>query len=152
VRFRPLAQGPLLEILKTARPDLLEEDARRAVEGAEGSVTVALKRAEGVEALGFAWATAPLSELLAWCEGFGNPRLGRPAAERFLESLLVELREKRRSGEVESDDLARALTALHRLRQNAHVALVLQALLLNLRRRVRSPRPQQILTSTETLS
>lgn len=137
VRFRPLAQGPLTDILRALRPDLTEEDLSRAVAGAEGSAALALKRAEGVEALGFSWETAALSELLSWCEGFGNPRLGRTAAERFLEGLLADLRKKLRTGASDREEVWQALTALHRLRQNAQVTLVLQSLLLTLRRKSR---------------
>ncbi len=137
VRFRPLAQNILAELLLTIKPGLSEAEARAAAAGAEGSVSRAAARADGGEPLDFDWAGATLSELLAWCEGFGNPRLGRSAAERFLESLLGVFQEGLRGGRAPAEDLQVILTALHRLRQNAHITLVLQTLLLTLRRSAR---------------
>ena len=137
VRFRPLDQVTLAEIVRGLKPGVSEAETRTAATVAEGSVARALAAIDGSGALDFDWTSVPLSELLAWCEGFGNPRLGRSAAERLVESLMAREQESLRRGEGSAEALRESLTALHRLRQNAHVTLTLQTLLLGLRRRAR---------------
>jgi DNA polymerase III delta' subunit len=137
VRFRPLPAADLLAVLedRAAAGEPLDRDrfaaAARAAEGSVGRALEALGRAE---ALDFDWEGAPLSELLSWCEQFGNPRLGRDAAEDFLRRLISRLQEELRAGDAGADELAAAQASLRRLKRFVGPALALEALLLRLRR------------------
>lgn len=134
VRFSPLSVEALTRILTGDRLDATGDDLARAVRGAEGSVLKARTLLDAAEGLRFDWENAPLSELLAWGEGFQNPRLGRGAAERFLEGVLAQCQADARAGTRGPEDLRRVFSALTRLRQNAAVSLTVQHLLLHLRR------------------
>ncbi|TXH28829.1 MAG: DNA polymerase III subunit delta' [Elusimicrobia bacterium] len=134
VRFSPLSVDALTRILTGDRLDAAGDDLARAVRGAEGSVLKARALLDAAEGLRFDWEGASLSELLAWGEGFQNPRLGRPAAERFLEGVLAQCQADVRAGTRDAEDLRRVFESLTRLRRNAAVSLTVQHLLLHLRR------------------
>lgn len=134
VRFSPLSAEVLTRVLTGDRLDATGDDLARAVRGAEGSVLKARALLDAAEGLRFDWEKASLSELLAWGEGFQNPRLGRPAAERFLEGVLAQTQEDVRAGTRAPEDLRGVFSALTRLRQNAAVSLTIQHLMLHLRR------------------
>lgn len=136
VRFGPLSAEVLRDLLPGLRAGLTNEAVDAAVESAGGSLSRALALTEEAPVV-FDWEAASLSELLGWCEGFGNPRLGRAAAERLIEGLLARFQSEARAGGRTAEDLESALRALHQLRQNANVTLVLQGLFLGLRRRAR---------------
>lgn len=137
VRFRPLAVDVVKDILIREQGHRSVAEIERAVHGSDGSVEKARAVLEEGGGLDFDWARCPLSDLLSWCEGFQNPRLGRTAAERFLESLLAQCQNDARSGERTPEDLKRVFESLTRLRQNASVGLTLQHLLIHLRRNAR---------------
>jgi DNA polymerase III delta prime subunit len=137
VRFRPLSREDLLAVLedRAARGEPLErarfDEAARA---AEGSVGRALEFLSESESLDFDWEGAPLSELLAWCDQFGRPRLGREAAADVLKRLLARFREEALEGRRPPEDMDRVLAALTRVRKFAGPSLALTALFLRLRR------------------
>lgn len=137
VRFRPLPAEDLSAVLeeRMAAGEPLDRDRLpAAVRAAEGSVGRALEILAETEALDFDWESAPLSELLAWCDQFGSPRLGRDAAADFLARLIARFREESLEGARPPADAARALKALQRVRGFVSPSLALQALLLTLRR------------------
>ncbi|MBK8871116.1 MAG: DNA polymerase III subunit [Elusimicrobia bacterium] len=137
VRFRPLALEVVSDIVAREHGNRPAAEVDRAARAADGSVERARALLEENTVLAFDWATCPLSELLTWCEGFQNPRVGRTGAERFLEALLAQFQLDVRAGDRSADDLDRALLALTRIRQNANVGLTLQHLLLHIRRNAR---------------
>jgi DNA polymerase-3 subunit delta' len=133
VRFRPLTAALIERYLVEAK-GYDADDARRAAAAAEGSLSRALELLVTPETVTFAWETAPLSELLGWCEKFQNPRLGRAAAEEFLRALLARMELDLHAGARPPEDLEEAVNALRQVRQNVTPSLVLQVLLLTLRR------------------
>lgn len=137
VRFRPLAMEVVSDIVAREHGNRPAADVDRAVRAADGSVDRARALLDENTVLAFEWATCPLSELLTWCEGFQNPRVGRTGAERFLEALLAQFQGDVRAGRRDPDDLERVLRALTGIRQNANVGLTLQHLLLHIRRNAR---------------
>jgi DNA polymerase-3 subunit delta' len=137
VRFRPLAAEVVKDILSRHHGNRSVAEIERAAQGADGSVDKAEALLEEGGGLDFDWARSPLSEMLSWCEGFQNPRLGRTAAERFLEALITQFQVDARGGERTPDDLERVFQSLTRLRQNASVSLTLQNLFIHLRRNAR---------------
>ncbi len=137
VRFRPLAAEVVQDLLARDHGDRPVAELELAARSADGSVERARTLLEEGTGLDFDWQGCLLSELLSWCEGFQNPRLGRTAAERFLETLLARFQGEARAGDRDPDDLGWVLKALTRLRQNAGVSLTLEHLLLHLRRRAR---------------
>lgn len=142
VRFRPLAADVVKDILARDNGDRPVADIERAAQGADGSVDKAKTLLEEGGGLDFDWARSPLSEMLSWCEGFQNPRLGRTAAERFLETLITQFQADARTGERTPEDLERVFQSLTRLRQNAGVSLTLQNLFIHLRRNARKSEPK----------
>lgn len=139
VRFRPLATDVVTLLLAREHGNRPVEELARAARGANGSVERAQSLLEEGAGLDFDWAHCPISELLSWCEGFQNPRQGRTAAERLLESLLARFQEEARGGERSPEDLQRVFQSLTRLRWNANVGLTLQHLFIHLRRNARRP-------------
>jgi DNA polymerase-3 subunit delta' len=139
VRFRPLAMNVVSDIVAREHGNRPAAEVDRAVRAADGSVERARSLLEENTVLAFEWAACPLSELLTWCEGFQNPRVGRTGAERFLEALLAQFQADVRTGDRSAEDLDRALNALTRIRQNANVGLTIQHLLLHIRRNARKP-------------
>jgi DNA polymerase-3 subunit delta' len=137
VRFRPLAIEVVTDLLARRNGDRPVAEIERAARAADGSLERAQSLLDEGAGLDFDWAGSPLSELISWCEGFGNPRLGRTAAERFLESLLARFQAEARAGERSAEDLRLAFQALTRLRQNGAVALTLLHLMFHLRRGAR---------------
>ena len=137
VRFRPLALEVVSDIVAREHGNRPAAEVDRAVRAADGSVDRARALLEENAVLAFDWATCPLSELLTWCDGFQNPRVGRTGAERFLEALLAQFQSDVRAGNRSPEDLQRVLQALTRIRQNANVGLTLQHLLLHIRRNAR---------------
>ena len=137
VRFRPLSREDLLAVLedRAGRGEPLDRSRfDEAVRAAEGSVGRALEILSETESLDFDWEAAPLSELLAWCDQFGRPRLGREAAADVLRRLLARFREEALDGRRPPEDMDRALAALTRVRRFASPSLALTALFLRLRR------------------
>lgn len=134
VRFRPLSVEVVKEILARDHGHRPVTEIEQAARGADGSVEKARALLDEGGGLAFDWAKSPLSEMLSWCEGFQNPRLGRTAAERFLETLIGQFQEDARAGERPPDDLDRVFQSLTRLRQNASVSLTMQHLFIHLRR------------------
>jgi DNA polymerase III delta' subunit len=134
VRFRPLAAESIATHLLNRVDHPTEAEARAAAFQAEGSLSRALEILSGAEELSFAWDAAPLPELLRWCEQFQNPRLGREAAARFLRRLLALFQSELHQGLRPAEDARRVLDALQQIRQNVTPSLVLQVLLLKLRR------------------
>lgn len=134
VRFSPLSAEALTQILTGDRLDATGDVLARAIGAADGSVLKARALLDQAEGLTFDWEGAPLSELLAWGEGFQNPRLGRTAAEQFLDGLLARFQEGVREGTRTGADLRLVFQSLERLRRNAAVSLTIQRLLLHLRR------------------
>ncbi|MBK8575342.1 MAG: DNA polymerase III subunit delta' [Elusimicrobia bacterium] len=137
VRFRPLAAEVVKDILSRNHGDRSVAEIERAAQGADGSVDKAKALLEEGSGLDFDWARSPLSEMLSWCEGFQNPRLGRTAAEHFLETLIIQFQGDARAGRRTPEDLERVFQSLTRLRQNASVSLTLQHLFIHLRRNAR---------------
>jgi DNA polymerase III delta' subunit len=137
VRFRPLSVEVVKDILARDHGNRPVSDIERAARGADGSMEKARVLLEEGGDVPFDWARSPLSEMLAWCEGFQNPRLGRSAAERFLETLITQFQEEARAGDRTPADLDRVFQSLTRLRQNAGVSLTLQHLFIHLRRNAR---------------
>ncbi len=137
VRFRPLAAEVVKTILARDYGHHPVTEIERAALGADGSVEKAKSLLEEGSGLDFDWARSPLSEMLSWCEGFQNPRQGRTAAERFLETLIAQFQGEARSGDRSPEDLERVFQSLTRLRQNASVSLTLQHLFIHLRRNAR---------------
>lgn len=137
VRFRPLAAEVVKDILARDNGHRPVADIERAAQGADGSIDKGKALLEEGGGLDFDWARSPLSEMLSWCEGFQNPRLGRTAAERFLETLITQFQGDARTGERTPEDLERVFQSLTRLRQNASVSLTLQHLFIHLRRNAR---------------
>jgi DNA polymerase-3 subunit delta' len=138
VRFSPLTTETLAALLAGARPDAGPEAVRRAAVRADGSYLRAREILERGEGLDFDWETAPLSEALQWCDGFQNPRLGRAAAERFLEDLLGRFQAEAREGRRDPAILRPVLRTLGRVRGNGLVSLNLTQLILHLRRESRA--------------
>lgn len=137
VRFRPLAVEVVKEILTRDHGNRPVAEIDLAAGGADGSVEKARSLLEEGGGLDFDWSRCPLSELLSWCEGFQHPRLGRTAAERFLELLLAQFQGEGRVGQRGPEDLERVFQSLTRLRQNASVSLTMQHLFVHLRRNAR---------------
>ncbi|MBL8023161.1 MAG: DNA polymerase III subunit delta' [Elusimicrobia bacterium] len=143
IRFRPLSVDVVSLLLAREFGNRPLEVLTQAARGADGSVERARTLVEEGAGMDFDWARSPLSDLLSWCEGFQNPRLGRTAAERLLESLLAQFQVEAREGERTPDDLHRVFQSLTRLRWNANVGLTLQHLFIHLRRNARRPSEDQ---------
>lgn len=137
VRFRPLAADVVKDLLARDHGHRPVAEIEQAARASDGSVERAKALLEEGAGLDFDWAGCPLSELLAWCEGFQNPRLGRTAAERFLETLIAQFQGDARAGQRSPEELERVFQSLTRLRQNASVSLTMQHLFIHLRRNAR---------------
>jgi DNA polymerase-3 subunit delta' len=133
VRFRPLPTSVLVGQLQSRVAGLSDDDARAAALQSEGSLRRALAALEQGEELSFDWRAAPLSELMAWCEQFQGSRLGRPAAEVFLQRQLARLQADLHAGRGDASELRNVLSALQQVRQNVSPQLVLETLLLRAR-------------------
>jgi len=139
-RFRPLPSGALGEILRAQAPGQTPEALDVAARAAEGSVSRALSLLQETEGTLFDWENAPIGELAAWFETLAAPKTGRAAAEDFLRALLPRFRAEAAAGRRDPGDMERALRALHQLRQNVTPALVVQVLVVSLRRNKRRAR------------
>ena len=140
VRFCPLPLPDLEAILEVEQSSYSSEERALASRAAGGSVTHAVAFLEKAEDVSFDWETAKLSELVSWCEGFQNPRLGRPAVEKVLTSLLGRFQEEVHQGRRPAEHLERVLKSFQRLRHNVSPALILEILLLKLRRENKTSR------------
>ncbi|HRY29208.1 MAG TPA: DNA polymerase III subunit delta' [Elusimicrobiota bacterium] len=148
VRFRPLATELLATYLTARAPDRSPEDISALAAQAEGSLSRALEILEQGAEMDFDWETAPLSELLLWCEQFrgrgshrdeekGGESSPVRRAEDFLRRLLARLELELRRGAGDPEKVRRVLEALHQLKQNVSPQLVLEVLLLKSRRQRR---------------
>ncbi len=143
VRFRPLPQSTVEQVLLRDRLGMTEEDARRAALQSEGSLSRAIAFLEEDQLETFDWESAPLSELMNWCEQFHN-KTGRAAAEIFLRRLLARFQSELYANaadaalrEIASQNAKRALQALRQLKQYVSPQLILEVMLLKIRREAR---------------
>lgn len=134
IRFRPLPEAAIRDHLASARPDLSEEEVRRAVRASEGSLTQALSFVDQTQEEPFDWARVSLSELFQWCDRLGNPKSGRDTAYRFVTRLHQDLALEVRETGGSPRGLEQTLQTLQQLRDHVSPGLAVATLLLTLRR------------------
>jgi len=134
VTFRPLPLPLLAEKLVTLNDGLSLEQAREVARLSAGSLTRAQAQLEEGEEVEFDWQGVPLSEVLAWCEQFRSYRNGRVLADRFLRRLLSQTQQEL-YGDVSREEAVRwVLDSLEALKHNVSPQLILEVLILKLRR------------------